>query len=118
MKKNLHNTTYVDHVAPGTIAMWSGSQNTIPQGWYICNGATITQNGKQITLPDLTNRFIQGSPNDAQLGDVGGANQLSLTIDNMPKDWPQLRILDMDMAHICLLVLDLLGIEVYLAAMN
>jgi len=34
----------------GSICIWSGSEASIPSGWYLCNG----QNG----TPDLRNRFV------------------------------------------------------------
>lgn len=40
----------------GGIIMWSGTINTIPTGWALCNG----QNG----TPDLRDRFIVGASND------------------------------------------------------
>ena len=36
----------------GIIVMWSGEDNAIPAGWYLCNGKNGT--------PDLTERFILG----------------------------------------------------------
>ena len=39
------------------IAMWSGDDNNIPEGWKICNGNNNT--------PDLRNRFIVGAGKNA-----------------------------------------------------
>jgi len=38
-------------IAPGTIVMWSGSEEHIPRGWAICDGTTEG-------VPDLRERFI------------------------------------------------------------
>jgi microcystin-dependent protein len=51
----------------GFIAMWSG--NTVPGGWYLCNGANGT--------PDLRNQFIIGS-----LQDSGGQSVTTVTGSN------------------------------------
>ena len=40
-------------VPGGFIGMWSGSAETIPTGWALCDGTNGT--------PDLTERFILGS---------------------------------------------------------
>lgn len=52
-------------VPSGVILMWSGSTDTIPAGWALCNG----QNG----TPDLTDRFILGAGKTYQPGTTGGA---------------------------------------------
>lgn len=40
-------------VPKGIIVMWSGSINTIPNGWVLCDGNNLT--------PDLTRKFIYGA---------------------------------------------------------
>ena len=47
------------------ILMWSGSTDTIPAGWALCNGQDGT--------PDLTDRFILGAGKTYQPGATGGA---------------------------------------------
>ena len=68
-------------IAPvGTIIMWS--QATIPNGWSLCNGQTV--NG--IKTPDLRGRFIVGAGGTGyNLGNIGGAEKVALTISEMPK---------------------------------
>ena len=39
-------------VPVGTIAMWSGALDTLPEGWALCDG----ENG----TPDLRERFVLG----------------------------------------------------------
>ena len=56
--------------------MWSGQSSNIPSGWALCNG----QNG----TPNLQNRFIVGAGNQYSPGATGGANEVSLTTDQMP----------------------------------
>ena len=52
-------------VPSGVILMWSGSTDTIPAGWALCNGQDGT--------PDLTDRFILGAGKTNQPGTTGGA---------------------------------------------
>ena len=40
----------------GTITMWSGPANAIPEGWHLCDGTSGT--------PDLRDRFIRGASAD------------------------------------------------------
>ena len=60
----------------GIIVMWSGSQASIPSGWALCNG----QNG----TPDLRDRFIVGAGRAYSVGATGGADSVTLTINQMP----------------------------------
>lgn len=75
----------------GVISMWSGSVDTVPDGWAVCDGNNGT--------PDLTGRFIVGagsSVNSAKANDggqayakgaTGGAREVKLTIEQMPKHY-------------------------------
>ena len=56
-------------VPSGVILMWSGSTDTIPAGWALCNGQDGT--------PDLTDRFILGAGKTYQPGTTGGAATVS-----------------------------------------
>ena len=58
----------------GMIMMYTGS--TAPSGWAICNG----QNG----TPDLRDRFIVGAGSAYSIGNTGGANSVTLTLDQIP----------------------------------
>ena len=60
----------------GMILMWSGSIDTIPKGWVLCNG----QNG----TPDLRNRFIVGAGSSYNVGATGGSNTVTLNISQIP----------------------------------
>lgn len=60
----------------GMILMWSGSINTIPTGWALCNG----QNG----TPNLVDRFIVGAGSNYTIGATGGSDSVILTVAEMP----------------------------------
>lgn len=69
----------------GTIVIWSGLLTAIPNGWALCNGGTHPDgNGNFITTPNLTNRFVVGAGVTYNRGDVGGANSVTLTVEQMP----------------------------------
>ena len=63
-------------IPSGIITMWSGSISNIPKGWVLCDG----QNG----TPDLRDRFIVGAGKSYSVGNTGGANSVTLTVDNLP----------------------------------
>jgi microcystin-dependent protein len=56
-------------VPRGAIIMWSGSQ--IPDGWALCDGTNGT--------PNLTNKFIMGAQNIANIGTMGGSTTINLS---------------------------------------
>lgn len=78
-------------VPVGVISIWSGTADSIPEGWAICDGSNGT--------PDLTGRFVVGagaSASSAKAGDggqayvkgaTGGAREVKLTVDQMPKHY-------------------------------
>lgn len=59
----------------GSIIMWSGDAEDIPDGWVICDGTNGT--------PNLLNRFVVGAGDEYALGDSGGG-QLTLQLTNIP----------------------------------
>lgn len=65
-----------DTIPSGIISMWSGSINAIPTGWALCNG----QNG----TPNLVDRFIVGAGSKYSVGDIGGADTVTLTTSQLP----------------------------------
>ena len=68
------STEWIHKLFPkGTILMFNGTSSEIPEGWAICDG----QNG----TPNLIGRFIKS---EASSGQIGGANEVTLTIDNLP----------------------------------
>jgi hypothetical protein len=60
----------------GAIIMWGGAILDIPTDWYICDGTNGT--------PDLRGRFVLGAGGAYSVDDVGGEEEHTLTIDEMP----------------------------------
>ena len=54
-------------IPPGGIIAWSGSEASIPSGWFLCNGSNST--------PDLRSRFIVGAGTGSaySVGGTGGS---------------------------------------------
>ena len=68
------STEWVKKLLPiGTIIMFNGQSKNIPEGWAMCDGNNGT--------PNLIDKFIKGS---YAAGQTGGANEVTLTIDNLP----------------------------------
>lgn len=68
-------------IAPvGSIIMWSGLPNDIPEGWSLCDGRSV--NGHK--TPDLRDRFIVGAGGSYAVGATGGVNQVTLTLNQIP----------------------------------
>ena len=75
-------------VPPGGIAMYYGDinsnfdpdgkglKNTPYEGWQLCNGINNT--------PDLQDRFIAVAGRKYKVGDQGGSDSVTLTVDQMP----------------------------------
>lgn len=63
-------------VPVGGIIMWSGAQNKIPTGWYLCNGSHGT--------PDLRNRFVVGAGGKYAVKATGGEENVTLDLKNIP----------------------------------
>ncbi len=68
----------------GIITMWSGSTNSLPTNWYLCNGQTV----ETFVTPNLAGRFVVGvDPTDTDfdnVGDIGGDKTVTLTVDQIP----------------------------------
>ena len=68
----------------GTIVLWSGAANKIPDGWALCDGSTV--NGSK--TPDLRGRFVVGyNPNDGDYnspGKTGGKKTHTLDTNELP----------------------------------
>ena len=52
-------------IPTGGIILWSGSTDTVPSGWHICDGTNGT--------PDLRDRFVVGAGNSYSVGATGGS---------------------------------------------
>lgn len=59
-----------DTVPQGVIVMWSGSTNSIPSGWALCNGSNGT--------PNLRDRFIVGAGSSYAVRATGGSNSADI----------------------------------------
>ena len=75
------SSTNGSSIPRGVIMMWSGSVDTIPQDWALCDGGNST--------PDLRGRFILGQGNGAGLtnrglGQTGGVERHQLSVTEMP----------------------------------
>jgi hypothetical protein len=58
-------------VPSGGIIMWSGSVNSIPDGWALCNGSNGT--------PDLRDRFVVGAGSGYAVGNRGGYASVNIS---------------------------------------
>lgn len=63
-------------IPSGVIVAYSGTSETIPEGWAVCDG----ENG----TPDLRGRFILGVSEKHPLAEVGGEENVTLTVGQMP----------------------------------
>ena len=68
--------TGISAFVSGMIMLWSGSTGNIPTGWVLCDGNNST--------PDLRNRFVVGAGNSYSVGDNGGADSVTLSVDQIP----------------------------------
>jgi microcystin-dependent protein len=82
----------------GMIALWSGTNGSIPTGWLLCDGASVATAtypdlftalgyayggaGANFNLPNLVDVFVRGQ--STQTAATGGANSLTLTTAEMP----------------------------------
>lgn len=64
----------------GGIIFWSGAENAVPAGWALCNGQSV--NGR--TTPNLRGRFVIGASDGRGVGGVGGAESVTLTVNQIP----------------------------------
>lgn len=60
----------------GSIVIWSGEANAIPDGWQLCDGTNNT--------PDLRDRFVVGAGDGYAVGATGGEKEVKLTVQQMP----------------------------------
>lgn len=60
----------------GSIVAWYGRIDEVPIGWTLCDGT----NG----APDLRGVFILGAGGQYPVGSTGGADKVTLGVDNLP----------------------------------
>lgn len=70
-------TSYIINAPVGAILAWSGTGDNIPTGWHVCNGEGGTL--------DLRDRFILGAGQNHAVGDTGGSEEVTLTVEQMPE---------------------------------
>ena len=58
------------------IILWYGNTGNIPTGFVLCDGNNST--------PDLRDRFVVGAGSAYSPGDTGGANSVTLTVNQIP----------------------------------
>ena len=88
-----------DFTPVGTVLAFFGLEANIPEKWLLCDGSSHINadypelvdilpsfyvSGSNFFTPDLRERFVFGTPNDAGIGAVGGENTHVLTISEMP----------------------------------
>lgn len=61
----------------GAIVWWSGAIDTIPVGWHICDGTNGTI--------DLQDKFILTAGATHEVGETGGSEEVTLTVEQMPE---------------------------------
>lgn len=66
----------VGAVPVGTIIMWYSDAASVPSGWALCDGT----DGR----PDMRGRFPVGAGNQYRPGDTGGAESVSLSVNELP----------------------------------
>lgn len=60
----------------GCIVWWSGTADNVPTGWHICDGTNGTI--------DLRDKFILAAGPNHAVGETGGAEEVTLTVEQMP----------------------------------
>lgn len=69
-------TTVLVNAPIGAILAWSGTEDTVPDGWHICNGEDGTL--------DLRDKFVLGAGPNHAVGDEGGSEEVTLKNSQMP----------------------------------
>lgn len=63
-------------IPAGVVVIWSGASDAVPNGWALCDGTNGT--------PDLRDRFVLGAGENHAVGETGGEQEVTLTVDQMP----------------------------------
>lgn len=59
----------------GCIGIWSSSEGTIPDGWYLCDGTNST--------PNLQDRFVVCAGGNYSKGNMGGSDTITIVASNV-----------------------------------
>lgn len=70
------SSTQSESLPIGSVIMWAGTLETIPTGWHLCNGEDGTI--------DLRGMFALGAGGTYNLGDNGGSEEVTLTLEQIP----------------------------------
>lgn len=89
-KKLTGGSSSNDGLPSGSIIIWSGDSANIPDGWHVCDGTDGT--------PDLTDKFVLGAGTEHGVGDTGGEEAHTLTVNEIPAHSHQQRAA-MDATH-------------------
>lgn len=69
--------TSIDSTLPqGSIFAWYGTLSNLPLGFKLCDGTNGT--------PDLRDRFLVGAGQNYGIGEIGGADEIVITEEEMP----------------------------------
>ena len=76
----------------GTILMWPGTAQKIPEGFVICDGSQFDTSSNPTLyeilgsnrLPDLRDKFIVGAGSEYNIGATGGEKEHILTVEELP----------------------------------
>jgi microcystin-dependent protein len=94
------STAGYDVMPAGSIMTYAGS--SAPTGWLLCNGASVSRStyanlfsvigtlygnvdGSTFNVPDMRNRTQRTVGSTFTLGQVGGADTVTITADNLPQ---------------------------------
>jgi hypothetical protein len=59
----------------GSMVVWPFSVETVPVGWHLCDGSTVSRSDGQgtITTPNMFQKFVMGCTQTNDVGGTGGA---------------------------------------------
>jgi microcystin-dependent protein len=64
--------------------MWSGTNTTIPSGWSICDGTTVSTSQGLITKPNLRGSFVLCASSSYAVNTTAGSTSISLQSTHIP----------------------------------
>ena len=77
LPEGVGDITYLVRAPVGAIVIWSGTADNIPTGWQLCDGTNGT--------PDLRDKFVLGAGISHSVGETGGSEEVTLTVEQMPQ---------------------------------
>lgn len=75
--------SYIINAPIGVIVQWSGTVNTVPDGWAVCDGTNGTL--------DLRDKFVLAAGDTHSVGEIGGSEEVTLTAKQIPSHTHTLR---------------------------